>query len=102
MSALFNPVNRMRAATKWGLAAHTTAMFLFASIAVTMAFHLQFISGIDNREFPGVDGVLPPGPFGYKSLVYSEAITIVPNVMFPLNQWLADGLLVSYVSNPTF
>ena len=29
------------------------------------------ISHIDNREFPGVEGVVPPGPYGYLMFIPS-------------------------------
>jgi hypothetical protein len=81
--------------TKWGLVAHAVAMFTFVTIYTGMTLNIQSISFIDNRNFPGADGVLPPGPVGYQFLIYSKAISIVPNVAFLLNNWLADGLLVS-------
>ena len=59
---------------------------------------IQSISFIDNREFPGVGDTIPPGPLGYQLFIYSKPITIVPNLMFLLNNWLADGLLVSFAS----
>lgn len=59
-----------------------------------MYLNLQSISFIDNREFPGWDGGLPPGPFGYEQLIYNKAISFVPHIMFMLNTWLADGLLL--------
>ena len=53
---------------------------------------------INNRGFPG-GGKYPPGPIGYIYIISTEATTTVLNVMFPLNQWLADGLLVGPISN---
>ena len=97
MGALFNPVNRMKGATKWGPVAYTAAIFLFASIAVAMESSLQLISQIDNREFPGVDGSLTTGPLGYQVFVQSRPVSVVANLMLPLKQWLADGFLVSSV-----
>ena len=97
MGALLDPLNRRREGIRWGLVVHTTAMFSFVTIATAMGLNLQSISRIDNREFPGADdGTLPPGPFGYKFLIYSKAISIIPNFTFQLNQWLVDGLLVSH------
>lgn len=63
-----------------------------------MNLNLQSISYIDNRGFPG-GGLLSPGPLGYQFLIYSKATSVVPNIMFLLNNWLADGLLASSVSN---
>jgi hypothetical protein len=94
MAALLNPVNRARGGVKWPLVAHTLAMFSFVTIYTALNLDIQSISYIDNREFPGVDGI-PPGPFGYQFSIYYKAIYIIPGVTFSLNGWLADGLLVS-------
>lgn len=97
MSAFFNPSNRLRGGIKWPLVAHTLVMFSFVTVYVATSLDLQSISYIDNREFPGVDGLIPPGPLGYQLFIYSKAINVVPNLMVLLNNWLADGLLVSSV-----
>ena len=94
MAALFNPVNRKREGIKWGLVSYTAAMFSFVTIFTVMYENNLSMSHIDNREFPGVHGVLPPGPFGYQLSLYPTVLNIVPNLMFLLNNWLADGLLV--------
>ena len=96
---MFNPTNRMKASVRWGLAAHTTAMFSFLTIPAAMRFNTQSVGYIDGREFPGVEGALPPGPLGYQYSTYTKAILVVTNIMYPLNQWLADGLLVGSPSN---
>lgn len=98
MSALFNPVNRAKG-IKWALVAHTIAMFSFVTVYTATGLDLQSISYIDNREFPGIDGVLSPGPLGYQFLIYSNIINVVPTLMFQFNNWLADGLLVNPISN---
>ena len=97
IGALFNPVNRTERGVKWGLVAHTTAMFSFITVYTATGLDLQSISYINKRAFPGVDGVLSPGPLGYQFLIYSNAINVVPTLMFQLNNWLADGLLVSSI-----
>ena len=89
MNALFNPVNRTGRGINWGLVAHTAAMFSFVTIYTALNFQLQSISYINNREYP------QEGPFGYQFFVESKPINVVPNIMFMLNNWLADGLLVS-------
>lgn len=71
-------------------------MFSFLTINCCTNFVIQSISYIDNREFTR-EGAYP-GPFVYQLYIYSEPINIVPSVMFYLNNWLADGLLVSLVS----
>ena len=73
--------------------AYIVTTFSFVTIFTMMNLDIQFVSYIDNREFPGND-VLPLGPLGYQHLIYSKAISIFPNLTFLLNNWLADGLLV--------
>jgi hypothetical protein len=92
MGVLRNPVNRTMRAVRWKLIIHLATMFSFMTISTALSFGLQPISYINNREFPGADGALSPGPLGYQ---YSRPINAVPNVLFVLNSWLADGLLVS-------
>ena len=99
MGALLNPADRAKGNTKWELVAHAVAMFTFVTVYTAFTLNIQSISFIDNRNFPGVGDVLPPGPVGYQFYIYSKPMGIVPNVMFLLNNWLADGLLVSLVLN---
>lgn len=94
MNALLNTADRARGNTKWGLVAHAVAMFSLVTIYTAFTLNIQSISYIDNRDFPGVGDLLPPGPVGYQFLIYSKPMGIVPNAMFILNNWLADGLLV--------
>jgi hypothetical protein len=101
MGAFFNPANRLKGGIIWPLVAHTALMFSFVTIYTATSLDLQSISFIDNREFPGVDGLVPLGPLGYQLCIYSTAIGIVPNLMVLLNKWLTDGLLVSFSANPT-
>ena len=98
MSALFDPTNRARGGIRWGLVAYAAVMFSFVTVFVAMNLNAQSVSYIDNRAFSGNNGI-PPGPLGYQFLLYSKPISIVPHFMFLLNNWLADGLLVSYVAN---
>ena len=100
MDALLNPVDRIRTRIRWGLVAQTVAMFASLTVYTAMSLHLHSISYVDNRNFPGIGGGMP-GPLGYQLLIISKPISVVPNAMFPLNQWLADGLLVSPVFNRT-
>lgn len=97
IGALLNPVNHRRKAVKWGLVFYTAVMFMLATIYSTLGIVSQRISYIENREFPGINGALPPGPFGYDLLTYSDVINIAPYILFLLNQWLADGFLVSSI-----
>ena len=102
MAALLDPVNRRREGIKWGLVTYTVVMFSFVTVFTAMNLNVQSISFIDNREFPGVEGVLPPGPLGYQFFIYSRALSVIPNVMFLLNNWLADGLLVGSLFDVAF
>jgi hypothetical protein len=101
MGALLNPVGRTKEGIKWGLMAHTVAMFLSATIYTAINLDLQSISSVDNRELPGV-GVLFPGPLGYQLYIDSKLITIVPDILVFLDGWLANGLLASSVFKRTY
>lgn len=98
MGTLLGPDNRMKKGVKWGLVAHTMVMFSFTSIACVIEGRGRIISYVDNREFPGVEGEFPPGPYGFLSERHGPT-TPIGILMFPLNQWLADGLLVGIVQN---
>ena len=96
IGSLLNPVNRTRGGIKWGLVALIAAMFAFVTIATAINLDLLSVCYVDNEAFPGIDGVVFPGPLGYQVLIYSKAISIVPSILFLLNTWLADGLLVGF------
>lgn len=98
MGTLIGSDSRTRGGIRWGLVAHAAAMFSFVTIFTATNMDLLSISYIDNRAFPG-DASAPPGPFGYQFLVYSSPINVTPYIMFFLNNWLADGLLVSSTPN---
>ena len=99
MATLLNPANPTRKGIRWELVAHTVALFLFLTIPFGIDFSHLSAEYIDNREFPG-DDEFPPGPLGYDSFRSLKATsTAILNAMFPLNQWLADGLLVSPTLN---
>ena len=101
IAALFDSANRRGEGIKWGLVSYTVAMFSFATVLTGMQLHIRSVSYIDNRGFPGVEGVLPPGPVGYQSFIWSDALTLIPSLMFALNNWLADGLLVGSLFDTT-
>ena len=92
VAALFNPIHRRGEGIKWGLVSYTAIMFSLATVCIGMNLHILSISYIDNRDFP-------IGPYGYAGSIYFNAINTIPNVAFCLNNWLADGLLVSPLFN---
>lgn len=94
MAALFNPVNPRREGIRWGLVTYTVAMFSFVTVLAGMGLHIMSICYIDNREFPGIGGNSLPGPIGYQYFIRQTALSITPSLMFFLNNWLADCLLV--------
>jgi len=98
MAALLSPVDRRRGGIKWGHVSYTVLMFSLATVYTTTNLNVQSVSFIDNREFPGVEGMLPPGPLGYLWF-NSGMLCTVPNLMFLLNNWLADGLMVGSLSD---
>ena len=96
MSALLSPVNPTKGGIKWLLVAHTVAIFLFVTVFTAINLDFLSISYIDNRE-ANDSGIEFPGPLGYQYTSYSTPSGIVSTVMFLLNNWFADGLLVSPV-----
>lgn len=95
MAALFNPIYRRGEGIKWGVMSYSMVMFSLVTILTASNLNVQSISYIDNRNFPGIEGAIPPGPLGYMMSIGAKATALVPNVIFPLNGWLADGVLVS-------
>ena len=95
MATLFNPDRRRGEHIKWGLVFYTTAMFFVVTVQTAMNLDIQSVSYIDNRNFPGTTDALPPGPYGYPLFIAAGALNVSPNAMFFLNDWLADGLMVS-------
>jgi hypothetical protein len=100
MSPLLDPVHHTTKGFKWGLVAHTVAMSLTSTIGFAINRNRFSNSFIDHREFPGVEGY-NSGPTGYWDFIVSNrgAVVDVSYIMFPLNQWLADGFLVSSASD---
>jgi len=98
MTALLNPVARERQGIKWGPLSYTVVMFSLATVYTATKLNVQSVSFIDNREFPGIDGSIAPGPLGYL-WSNSRALCTVPNLMFLMSNWLADGLMVGSLFN---
>ena len=95
IAALLSPVHRRGEGIKWWLVSHTVAMFSFATVYTAMNLNLQSNSFIDHREGYVITSKLSTsGPLGYQTDVRQEAPGLIPNIMFSLNNWLADGLLV--------
>ena len=98
MTALLGSANRTRKANSWGLIAHTVAMFSVATIPLAIVLFVLSAAYINGREFVDTDGV-PLGPLGYLSLPKFYVAGIVTDSGVEVNQWLADGLLVSPTLN---
>ena len=92
MNTLLDPAIRTRGSIKWGLVAHTVAMFSSVTVYIGMNLNVHSISYVDNREYSN-------GPLIFQYTIFTKAIFAVPNFMLPLNQFLADGLLVSPILN---
>lgn len=97
IAALFDPVYRRGGDVKWGLVSYTAVMFSVVTVLTAVGLDIQSISYIDNRKFPGFENAIPPGPVGYQEFISPKARNIIQNVLFLLNNWLADGFLVSFV-----
>ena len=98
MGVLLSPINPIGKGIKWALVVHTVALFSFLTVPVVIYLNNLSIMYIKSREFPGNDEY-PPGPIGYYDILDTGATGAIFGIMFPLNQWLADGLLVGPVSN---
>ena len=101
MAALLGRAYRKGEGIKWGLVSYTVVMFSLATLLTGMDVNILSIAHIDNRDFPGVKGKLPPGPYGYFMSIYYKPINMVPTAAYVLVNWLADGLLVSFLFNGT-
>ena len=98
MAALLGTAKPIKRGMRWVLVSHSVALFSFFTISTTIHLNNSSTLYIDNREFPGNDEY-PPGPLGYSNIFDLTGIAVVFKIMFPLNQWLADGLLVGPLSN---
>ena len=88
MAGLLSSDHRRREGIKWRFILYTMAMFSFVTVYTAMNLQIQSNTFIDHRELPGT-------PLNYQYHARYEALGFIPNVMFNLNNWLADGLLVS-------
>ena len=93
MTALFTPANRKRDGIKWGLVSYTVAMFSFVTVHMGIGLHALFTSFIDNHEFTDSNGTLV-GPYGYRLSNHLTVPGTILDLMYILNNLLADGLLV--------
>lgn len=98
MGTLFDPVRRTKEGIRWGLVAYTTAAFSFVTIFTATNLHRQSVSFIDDRKYSDYNDA-SPGPVAYQSAICAKLVYVVPIIMFMLNNWLADGVLVSYAPN---
>ena len=94
LTALFSPIHRRGDPINWEVVSYTVVMFSLVTIEIATQLHIQSLSYIDNRGFPGGDGVSSSGPYGYQRHIDPKAISVAQGVAFVLNNWLADGLLV--------
>jgi len=99
MAALLNPTHRREEGIKRWLVFYTVAMFLFVTVYTAANLHIQSISFIDNRQDVPAYSPHSSGPLNYQYDVRGTSLGLIPNVMFNLNNWLADGLLVSSLSD---
>ena len=98
IGALIDPANNMKRRVKWGLVAHTVALFSIVTISAVERQDIVFTAFVNLRDFPGT-GDFEPGPVGGINLLDNDlGFVILTSFTFPLNQWLSDGLLVSSIS----
>jgi len=68
-------------------------MFSLATVYTAANLHVLSISYVDNRGFSC-------GPYCYVANISHEAIGLIYKAAFRLNNWLADGVLVSFLLGP--
>lgn len=93
MRALLNPVNRRAKVVKCGLVVHTAAMFVLVTIFIVLYTSCQRLTLINSNQSYGFWPELLPGPSDY----WVGMVEYTPAYTYVLNQWLADGFLVSSV-----
>jgi len=103
MAALLNPVHRRGEGVKWWFVSYTVAMFSFVTVYTTVNLHIQSEAFIDNRKDYIHEGYtfVGSGPLQYQYDIRRTALGFIKNTMFNLNNWLADGLLVSSLFGAT-
>jgi len=99
---LLNPAHRREEGIKWRLVFYTVAMYSFVTVYTTIGLHIQSGSFIDNRRDLEAEGLTFSGPLQYQYGIRDTALGLIRNVMFNLNNWLADGLLVSSLFDAAF
>ena len=92
MVAMFYPVRPRDGNIKWGLASYTAVMFSVVTVFTATNLNIQSLSFVDHLEFDFADDL---GPLGYQLFIRTTILSRIPDIMFLLNGWLADGLLVS-------
>ena len=99
IGALINPANDTRRNVKLGLLAYTVALFAFSTISLGVTRDLWSTVFIDIRNFPGTEEY-PPGPIG-SAFILGANVALTALILFSdvVNQWLSDGLLVSFIWN---
>ena len=94
MAALLNFAHRREEGIKWWLVFYTLAMFSFVTVYTGMNLYIQSISFIDNRQDVPAYSPRASGPLNYQHNFRQTSLGLIPNTMFNLNNWLADGFLV--------
>ena len=98
MNALLGPANAIKGGIRWALVAYTVALFSFLTMPILIDMCYLSLEYVDNREF-AVCEEYDPGPLGYDELLNTKPTATLHDVTFPMNQWLADGLLVGAISS---
>ena len=69
VATVFSPAHRRGEPIKWGLVSYTTVVLLLVTAQTAINFHIPSIPYIDNREFPGVEDLMSPGPIGHELFI---------------------------------
>ncbi|EEB95995.1 hypothetical protein MPER_04946, partial [Moniliophthora perniciosa FA553] len=87
VAAILNPKNKQPAGPKQVMLTYVFFMFSMGTIFTALNLNLQQRSYIAFRNFP--EG----GPIGYSLSQYSTWRGLIPNAVYIITNWFADGLL---------
>ena len=71
---------------------------MLVTVETAMQLHVQSVSYIDNRQSPSILAAV----FESKGPNIPKAIGVIQNAIYALNNWLADGILVSSLFGAAF
>ena len=88
---LYNQLSHNNSRSTLSILLFLCVAFILGTLFMASIADFAQLSFIDNRNFPG-------GPEAFESEMNTNPIELMGNVVFTLQNWLCDGLLVSALS----